>query len=217
MQNPNTLYWIAILINIAFLLFSLGLAIKTDLIKDDSVKEPKSYSYAKAQLFWWTMIIISVFIWCAVFNQGVPQLTSLCLGLLGISVGTTAAGAMIDNTDKNTPGLLRKQDANPCRSFLKDILSDKEGNYNIHRFQSFIFNISIGIIFLWTFFNSDMKSFPDLGNTSYILGLLGISNLGYAGLKMGENAPARKDAVGISQSQGKTDTELANEMKLKAN
>jgi hypothetical protein len=213
----DTQIWIAVLINIAFLYFALRLAIKTNLIKDDSIQPDKPYSYGKSQLFWWTVIIISEFIWCAVANDGgMPKLNTLCLALLGISAGTTAAGALIDNSDKNTPSLERHQDVHSYSSFIKDILSDAQGNYSIHRFQSLIFNLAIGIIFLWNFFNSDKLSFPTFeGNNQYILGLLGISNLGYAGLKLGENAP-RKDAVGVLQSQGKPDAEVADEMKLKA-
>ena len=207
--------WIAVLINIVFLYFAFRLAIKTNLIKDDSIQPDKPYSYGKSQLFWWTIIIISEFIWCAVANNGsMPKLNSLCLALLGISAGTTAAAGLIDNSDKNTPGLSRHQDASPYSSFLKDILSDAQGNYSIHRFQSLIFNLSIGFIFLWKFYSGDKLSFPDFDNQNYILGLLGISNMGYAGLKLGENAP-RKDAVADGLKQNKTITEVANEMRLK--
>ena len=208
MQQTN--YWIAILINIVFLFFSFKLAISTDLIKDDSIQDNKPYSYAKSQLFWWTVIIISIFIWCAVFDKGIPQLTTLCMALLGISVGTTTAGALIDNADKNTKNVMRHQDFNNSTSFLRDILSDKQGNYSIHRFQSLIFNLSIGIIFIWVYINqADKTKFPDFGDneTKYVLGLLGISNLGYAGLKIGENS-TRKDAVNDQQIQGKTNKEI---------
>lgn len=209
--------WIAVLLNITFLYFAFRLAIKTNLIKDDSTQDNKPYSYAKSQLFWWTAIIISEFIWCAVLNNGdIPKLNSLCLALLGISAGTAAAGALIDNSDKSVPGLVRHQDANTSSSFIRDILSDAQGNYSIHRFQSFIFNLVIGLIFLWKFFSGDKSAFPVFDDPQYILGLLGISNLGYAGLKMGENVQPRKDAVGVLQSQGKTDDQVANEMKLMA-
>jgi hypothetical protein len=211
MQDTSTLYWIAILINSAFLFVSLKLAFSTNLIKDDSIQLNKPYSYARAQLFWWTIIIISVFIWCAVFNQGVPQLTPLCLALLGISAGTTAAGTLIDSADKNTTNVQRHQDANECSSFFKDILSDKDGNYSIHRFQSLIFNIAIGIIFLWKFFSSDLKTVPSFDNSNYILGLLGISNLGYAGMKISENS-TRKDMVSTLKNQGNTDEQVRTTM-----
>lgn len=207
-------FWISLLINIGFLFFSLKLAIKTNLIKDDSMQVDKPYSYAKTQLFWWTVIILSIFIWCAVYNKGVPQLTPFCLALLGISVGTTAAGALIDNSDKNTPTLLRHQDTEESRSFLRDILSDAQGNYSISRFQSFIFNLSIGIIYLWLFFGSDKKAFPSFTEeqTTYILGLLGISNVGYAGFKLSENS-IRKDKVAELRTQGKTENEIRNVIK----
>ncbi len=196
-------FWIAILLNAAFLYIAFRLAIKTNLIKDDSIGADKPFSFAKSQLFWWTGIIFSVFIWCAVFSMGVPQLTTLTLALLGISAGTTAAASMIDNTDKNTPGIIRHQDANRCQSFLKDILSDAQGNYSIHRFQSLIFNFSVGVVFLYLYFSSkDMTKFPQFTDeqTKYILGILGISNAGYAALKIGENSP-RKDKVGEMEKQ----------------
>jgi hypothetical protein len=200
--------WIAILINIAFLYFAFRLSIKTNLIKDDSIQADKPYSYGKSQLFWWTAIIISEFIWCAVANNGgMPKLNTLCLALLGISAGTTAAASLMDNADKNTPGLVRHQDAHACSSFIKDILSDAQGNYSIHRFQSLIFNLSIGLIFLWKFFTGDKLGFPVFEDDKYILGLLGISNLGYAGLKLGENSP-RKDTVADLKNQGMTPPQI---------
>ena len=200
--------WIAILINIAFLYFAFRLSIKTNLIKDDSIQADKPYSYGKSQLFWWTVIIISEFIWCAVANNGgMPKLNTLCLALLGISAGTTAAASLMDNADKNTPGLVRHQDAHAYSSFIKDILSDAQGNYSIHRFQSLIFNLSIGVIFLWKFFSSDKLGFPVFEDDKYLLGLLGISNLGYAGLKLGENAP-RKDTVADLKNQGMTTPQI---------
>jgi hypothetical protein len=210
----DTNFWISLLINIGFLFFSLKLAISTNLIKDDSIQTKKPFSYAKSQLFWWTVIIISIFIWCAVYNKGVPQLTPFCLALLGISAGTTAAGALIDNSDKSTPSLVRHQDAEESRSFLRDILSDAQGNYSISRFQSFIFNLSIGIIYLWIFFNGDKKTFPSFTDeqTTYILGLLGISNIGYAGLKISENS-TRKDQVAQLRNQGKPESEIRESLK----
>jgi hypothetical protein len=209
MPTPDYLYWIAIAINLVFLVISFRLAVKTNLIKDDSIQPVKPFSFGKSQLFFWTIIILSIFIWCAVFNHAVPILNSLCLGLLGISAGTTAAGALIDNSDKNTPNLLRHQDANAYKSFIQDILSDQDGSYSIHRFQSMIFNLAIGTILVWNFFSSNMKAFPDLGNTPYILGLLGISNLGYAGLKLSENSP-RKDVVADLKNQGQSDAQISS-------
>lgn len=207
----DTKLLISLLINIVFIFFSLRLASRTNLIKDDSEQLYKPYSFAKSQLLWWTLIIISVFIWCAVYTNSIPQLNPLCLALLGISAGTTAAGAMIDNMDKGTPGILRHQDKNACTSFIQDILSDQNGNYAIHRFQSFIFNLSIGVIFLWIFFTGDKESFPgfDKEQTNYILGLLGVSNLGFAGIKTTENKK-RKDEVGKLKDEGKTDEEIRN-------
>jgi hypothetical protein len=205
--------WIAVLINIAFLYFAFRLSIKTNLIKDDSILTNKPFSYGKSQLFWWTVIIISEFIWCAVVSDGaIPKLNSFCLALLGISIGTTTVAALIDNADKNTPNLTRHQDKNQCASFIRDILSDEQGNYSIHRFQSLIFNLSIGIIFLWMFFNSDMKALPKFDNADdakYVLGLLGISNLGYAGLKLGENAPRKDKAAGIDMNKSDAEKVVA--------
>lgn len=195
-------YAIAIGLNGILLYLAFRLASSTNLIKDDSIGVDKPYSFAKSQLFWWTVIILSVFIWCAVASMGLPQLTTLTLALLGISAGTTATASLIDNADKNTTGLTRHQDANRSQSFLKDILSDEQGNYSIHRFQSLVFNVIIGIIFLYLYFSGDMTKFPAFSENQdkYILGLLGISNAGYAALKMGENSP-RKDKVGEIQKQ----------------
>jgi hypothetical protein len=194
-------YWIAIGINSLFLYTAFRLAIKTNLIKDDSILSAKPFSFGKSQLFWWTIIIVSVFIWSSIANNGsLPKLNTLCLALLGISAGTTAVASLIDNTDKNNPAIIRHQDTHLYSNFLRDILSDAQGNYSIHRFQSFIFNLAVGIIFLYKFFYDQKWEFPTFEDDKYILGLLGISNLGYAGLKLNENTARKDKAAGIDMN-----------------
>jgi hypothetical protein len=112
---------------------------------------------------------------------------SSVLVLLGISVGTTTGGAIIDTSDitkelKNQKSI-RHQDQE-SEGFFNDILSDNNG-ISIHRFQSFVFNLLYGFIFTLSFIHSGGPSFFHFDE--FALGLLGLSSAGYITLKSQEN------------------------------
>ncbi len=176
--------WIAGIGILVMLLFMFKLAKSTDLIKDLSIQIPRPYSLASSQLFWWTVIILSCFIYKGVMDKSLPKLNSLALLLLGISAATTLSGKVIDNTDRNSVGNNRHQDQAPSRNFLHDILSDAQGNYSIHRLQTFLFNVIIGIIYLVEFIHTG--NFPDW-DSAQVSALLGISDAGYIAIKNTEN------------------------------
>lgn len=144
-----------------------------------------SYSMAKSQLMWWTIIVLMCFA-IAYAETGVVKnlLNSSCLILLGISLGTTTAGKVVDNVEEANPQVYRHQNTRPPRQFLVDIVSDRNG-VNLHRFQALLFNLLYGVIFVIQFFDSGAIALPEFGTTA--LGLLGLSSTGYIVLKANEN------------------------------
>lgn len=145
------------------------------------------YSFTKVQLLWWT-IIISISFSIVYATTGIIDtiLNTTALGLLGISLGTVAAGKVIDNGENNNPSIQvqRHQLTRPSRNLLTDILSDHNG-VNLHRFQALIFNVLFGVIFLIQVFESGMTELPEFGTTA--LGLIGMSSGGFLALKFNEN------------------------------
>lgn len=147
------------------------------------------YSLAKVQLFWWTVIISTCFAISYAATGNIQNvLNTSCLVLLGISLGTTAAGKVIDNSEEANLAV-RHQTMNP-RNFWMDILSDYQG-VNLHRFQAVIFTLLFGIVFIIQFFQADMTQLPAFDTTT--LGLLGVSSGGFVALKFNENLSKRAE------------------------
>lgn len=162
----------------------LYLSSRTEILKDDCQCDVKPYSFARAQLMWWTLIIISCY---SIYygNYGVIQeLNKSILILLGISIGTTTTARVIDNTEINN-GILRHQDNHEnSLGFFNNILSDSNG-ISVHRFQAFVFNLLFGLLFIMEFLESKKGEFTEFGQTE--LALMGISSAAYVGLKLNEN------------------------------
>src|SRR6187402_2690483 len=106
---------------VAILIVGLYLSIWTDILKDVSTNSIKPYSFANTQLMWWTLIIVCTFSYAYGCHMEVPKLTSSCLILLGISLGTTTAAKIIDKRDTEK-GLLRHQNLNADKNFFGNIL-----------------------------------------------------------------------------------------------
>lgn len=173
-------YFIPILV--AFL--GLYLAAKTEIIKNSGDLEKQSYSFGRTQLLWWTIIILSCFSIYYGIHGDVKQLNPSSLILLGISLGTTTAAKIIDNTEINSDNVMRHQEkkSHEKKGFFHDILSDKNG-ISVHRFQAFIFNLIFGLMFIIQF--ASKCKYVDFGPME--LTLMGISSAAYVGLKMNEN------------------------------
>jgi hypothetical protein len=185
---------------VAFVLMGLGLVwmlCHPMALRDESDCNPKPYSYARAQLWLWTAVILPA--WVVVWAQrGVFwPLNETCLALLGISGSTAAAARMIDHRDASDPGVVRHQDAARSKGFFEDILSDEKG-VSIHRFQSLVFNLAYALAFLLETFEPARKAFPSFDGST--LALLGVSTATYVMIKATENvkssaAAARTPAV----------------------
>jgi hypothetical protein len=143
-MHPILYFWIAFLVLLAIFLL---LDLKYCLLRDSSTTLPKPYSYARVQLAWWTLVILSSIIAILLARNEMPTLDSSTLILLGITAGTTVVARMIDVSDRTSPKVDVISQDFPGESFLLDILSDKNG-VSIHRLQSVIINVIFGVWFI---------------------------------------------------------------------
>ena len=137
-RNGTCIYWGIFLFLLCIIWYCND---RGDLLKDTSNVGKKPYSYARVQMAWWTLIIVSSYSSIFFTTWELPNFNSSNLILLGIGVGTTAVAAAIDVTDKskNVP-LIQDQLGD---YMLLDILSDKNG-ISLSRLQAVIFNVVIG-------------------------------------------------------------------------
>ena len=155
-------------------------------------KPRAAFSLGRSQLAFWTVIIISSFIY--VYLNASPQeytapvLATVNLTLLGIAAGTTVASKVIDNSQKDTQGNSIPQQDYPSEGFLIDIISDEKG-VSIYRLQSVIWTLIIGAIYI-AYVSGKSKMPDDTVITSQLLILMGISSSTYVGLKTTENTSA---------------------------
>jgi hypothetical protein len=184
----------------AIALTGLVLAFKSNILKDGSADcDIKPYSFSNTQLLWWTLIIVCTFSIYYGEHLEMLELTRSSLILLGISLGTTTAAKIIDNTDKTTK-VSRHQDNNSV-NFIIDIISDENG-ISVHRFQAFVFNTIFGLIFLNYFFTE--HKFIEFGDLE--LTLMGISSAAYLGLKATENKEINPPAPPANNPAPPTDS-----------
>lgn len=172
--------------------------LKSMMLRDTSTAAKKPYSFARVQLAWWTVIVLSSFITIMITRHYIPTLDSSTLILLGISAATTGIARVIDQGDLNNPSIVRGQDAN-SQGILLDILSDNTGP-NLQRFQTVLFNAVFGIYFIVTVIHNLPTEPVDIIMpviTTNNLILIGLSSGTYAALKTTENkpGPAMADTV----------------------
>jgi hypothetical protein len=90
------IFWTTLLV---LLLIIIWLTLKYDLLKDQSLATPKPYSFARVQLAWWSIIILSSFITVFLLTGEIPTFDTSTLVVLGISALTTASARIIDISD----------------------------------------------------------------------------------------------------------------------
>ncbi|GEM_PF-5609576 len=160
---------------------------KLQVLRDAStaIQDPP-FSLAKTQMAFWTIIILLAYFYIWFQTGALIHITPQVLILLGISAGSYFSANIIDNNDIANPLITsRHQDSNQSKSFLMNILSDKDG-VSIHRFQNVAFTIAIGGYFLFEVYA--YKTIPELD--SNLIVLMGISSATYIAVKQGENKPA---------------------------
>lgn len=208
-------FWLCIILLIAFLFAAFYYLVYSNICKDPAfdtngnlLNTNLSYSFSRTQLWWWTVIIVSCFIFIYAYTGMLVPFNGTVVILLGLGIGTTLLGRQIDKTqtDRLPDGRRSQDDVSKKSDFLTDILSDDNG-ISIHRFQSFVFNIVYGIAFLFSFINSvNTYHYPFIDFTDYQLTLLGISSSAYLAMKANsENTkatpPTKPDATPIATNE----------------
>jgi len=201
---------ICIILLLAVLAGGIYLSVTTALCRDVSYKEngelrpvkERPFSFARVQLFWWTLVVLTCYIYFyAVIGELLPPNITTAT-LLGFGSIVYAMGKVIDQRQisKNRTGA-RAQDENAAHnSFLEDILSDNEG-ISIHRFQSAVFNIVFGIGYIGFFITSFRHQlYPLVDFTEWQFALLGISSATYLTMKTTENNPAAQPAAAVASN-----------------
>ena len=184
--------WIGRAIILLVIIGFLSLSQKIHFLKD--IYSGK-YSLSRAQLGWWTMIVICCYIALWSDSGILVPLTSDTLILIGISATTAAAAQTIDisrmqslgrNQTQSQAADAQKPAIHMGKNFFFQVLSDENG-ISIQRFQSVVFTFFIGVFFVFEVVTQ--FEMPDIDTG--ILGLMGISSATYAGLKTneGKNRP----------------------------
>ena len=213
-MNPQITFWLVFAVLTALILF---LNAKYGLLLDESTwKTKKPYSYARTQLTWWTIIVLSGFTTVILQRQEIPTLTNGILILLGISSATAMVARITDNSDQdqaNTKDLIQNM---PGDNFLIDILSDSNG-VSIPRLQAVLFNLVIGFWFVRkTLANMVDPSLtmenilPDIEANNLIL--MGLSAGTYAALKTTENKGTSGKTTDAKDSKTDENNEVDNEI-----
>lgn len=170
-----------IIILLLFLLCAYRFFTDPNALRDDSTAAQKPYSFARVQLWWWTIVILATFVAGYGFYGTMWPFNETCLALLGISLATTTAGRIIDNQQVSDENVQRHQDTCVSEGFFNDILSDENG-LSVHRFQAAFLNlIYSGAFVIETLSNNAFPTFD-----AQTLGLLGISSSAYLALKANE-------------------------------
>ena len=161
------------------------------MLRDNSTAIPKPFSFARVQLAWWMVIIITSAISILISRGVMPTFDTSTLYLLGISSATTIGATLIDISDQTNPNMPVLGQNMQGKDLFMDILSDKNG-INMHRFQTVIFNTVFGIWFIIYVLNHIGDAGTAVDNiipvvTSNNLILLGVSSGLYTALKTTEN------------------------------
>ena len=182
-----------VLVVVAGILYSgYWLYRNTSALRDRSTADKKPFSFAKVQLWWWTLVIIS----CYALVYGITgqfwELNSTCLALLGIGIGTAGGGSVLDSQDLANPAVPERHQDEESEGLFRDILSDETG-VSLPRFQALAFNVVYGLAFTITAITratgqGTEGAFMDFGESG--LTLMGVSAAAYLAAKSQENKPA---------------------------
>ncbi len=196
---------IAIVLTGLVVFFDLRYSMLRDQPADPTTPKPKggwSYSYARVQLAWWSIIILSAFIIILCKCCVAPELQANVLLLLGISGGTTLSAKLIDVSD-----ISNNKNRNISKDgFILDILSDSTG-VSVHRLQAVIINVAVGAWFFISVYkniNSSIVTCKDIipNITDQVMILLGIGTGTYVALKTTENKTAANAGNNPQQGAG---------------
>ncbi|MGB5819801.1 MAG: hypothetical protein WBG90_09980 [Saonia sp.] len=210
-ENQSILF--KFIIPAGIVLVGLLLSFTTDILRDKTIPN-KPYSFARVQLMWWTLIIVSCYTSYYGIYGALQDLDSSALILLGISIGTTTAARIIDNNEINR-GINRDKKNQAFNNMVSNIISDANG-ISVHRFQAVVFNLVFGLMFIAEFLDTT-KGNKFVAFSAMELGLMGISSAAYVGLKLNENshATAPSSSGMISNATGAVAQEDFGERELR--
>jgi hypothetical protein len=133
----------------------------------------RPYSLSRVQMAWWFILVFGACIGLWVTTGDWPVLNVSSLALLGVSGVTGVVSISIDSS----PDRVMPETA----GFWRDILTDVQG-VTLARFQLLVWNLALGFYFVSQVVAN--LQIPEFDATT--LGLLGISAVAYAGLKIPE-------------------------------
>ncbi len=174
---------------IVVLIVGLGyLGYKSDLLRDSGTEPPlpgrKPYSLARTQLAVWTVVIVASYLLLVAVLGSTNPFNDTALILIGVSAATGLTATAIDNgaTAKaaDTAQVVAKpMEPRVSKGFVIDVLSDDEG-VTIYRLQMAVWTLALAAVFFFKVWTE--LAMPDFNGL--LLGLLGVSNGTYVGLKL---------------------------------
>jgi len=201
---------LCMLLILGFSFLGFNYAINGGLLRDvafdenGKLKKPelRPFSFARVQLFWWTMIIMFCYTVSFAITGVLIPINPTMVILLGCGLLVYSGGNIIDNRQINGANKnidpsdtsinarktsSRHQDKFDTDTFFADILSDENG-ISLHRFQAMIFNVMFGVAYV-AYFITNMKAqwYPFITFNDWQFAMIGISSAAYLGLKAGEN------------------------------
>ncbi|MCH8619241.1 hypothetical protein [Undibacterium sp. TS12] len=174
LQPAYILIGFGFIIAVAYALLRLGR--DSGLLRDAAgtvAVQQRTYSLARVQMAWWFFIVFASYVWLWIVGEGIPDISTQALGLMGIGSGTYMAAASVDASKNCQYG--------ESQGFFDDIISDGQG-LALYRFQMLVFNVLFGVLFL--VYVIQHVAMPDFDGS--ILTLLGMSSGTYAGFKIPE-------------------------------
>lgn len=179
LKQPGTAYQTAVYVGLAVLVlivFLLGRR-KVGMLLLPGAEHERKYSLGLSQMAIWFCLIVFGWTYVSLMTKSPAHLSSSLLVLMGIS-SATAIGAVLVPTPKSN----HAESAKPNR-WLRDIVSDANGDVSLHRLQMFVWTVVLGIYFLISIFREYVM--PDFD--TQLLVLMGISSGTYIGFKTQEN------------------------------
>jgi len=151
--------------------------------KDTVQPTERAYSLSRTQMAVWTLLVVYayLFIWLITgeYNTEIPR---TILAILGISAGTYATAAAIDNGKEKAPSAGGKgTTVARTEGVVPDLVTGAAGA-DLHRVQFGLWSIVLMVVFVVTVY--DTLAMPQFDPS--LLGLMGISSAAYAGMKIPE-------------------------------
>lgn len=176
-------FWLWLAIVVALVGFVCLIDRETSMLRDWRPTEannlpakPAAYSLARVQMAFWSVLILSSFLFIWLVTGTPVSLGNSALALMGIGSGTALGAVVIDASNKE-----KKPPSQTRGDFLQDLLTNIDG-YGLHRVQMFVWTLALGVIFIAKV--ATTLALEEFDST--LLALMGISAGTYLGFKLPE-------------------------------